>query len=162
MFSMLGAAMYVSKLLMEFLPNVHLIGVFIVATTVVFRKKALYPLYVFVFLVGMFNGFSVWWIPYLYIWTVLWLFTMLIPKKWPAKVRYVLYPLVCAAHGFLYGTLYAPAQALLFHYTLKATIAWIITGLPWDALHGCSNLVCGTVLIFPLIKTFQWMKDHMQ
>ena len=34
-FSVLGAMMYASKMLMEFLPNVHLIGVFVIALTVV-------------------------------------------------------------------------------------------------------------------------------
>ena len=57
-FSMLGAMMYASKVLMELLPNIHLIGVFIVALTVVYRKKALYPLYVFVFVTGLLNGFA--------------------------------------------------------------------------------------------------------
>ena len=38
-FAMLGALMYMSKWLMEFLPNIHLIGVIIVAITVVYRKK---------------------------------------------------------------------------------------------------------------------------
>ena len=42
-FGMLGALMYASKVLMEALPNVHLLGVFVVALTVVYRKKALYP-----------------------------------------------------------------------------------------------------------------------
>ena len=37
---MLGAVLYASKVAMEFLPNVHLIGVLIVAITVVYRKKA--------------------------------------------------------------------------------------------------------------------------
>ena len=45
-FGMLGAAMYASKLLMEFLPNVHLLGVFTIAVTIVYRKKALYPIYI--------------------------------------------------------------------------------------------------------------------
>ena len=47
-FGMLGALMYASKMVMEGFPNIHLIGVFIVATTVVYRKKALFPIYVFV------------------------------------------------------------------------------------------------------------------
>ena len=64
-FGMLGALMYASKVLMEILPNIHLIGVFIIAITVVYRKKALYPLYLFVFLTGLLNGFGTWWIPYL-------------------------------------------------------------------------------------------------
>ena len=72
-FSMLGAVMYASKVIMEFAPNIHLIGVFTIAFTVVYRKKALYPIYVYVFLTGMFHGFATWWVPYLYLWTVLWL-----------------------------------------------------------------------------------------
>ena len=42
-FGMLGALMYASKLAMEILPNIHLLGTFIVSITVVYRKKALYP-----------------------------------------------------------------------------------------------------------------------
>ena len=34
-FAMLGAVMYASKLLMELIPNVHLLGVLVVAFTVV-------------------------------------------------------------------------------------------------------------------------------
>ena len=44
-FSMLGAVMYASKILMDLAPNIHLIGVFIVAFTIVYRQKALYPIY---------------------------------------------------------------------------------------------------------------------
>ncbi len=47
-FAMLGAVMYASKLLMELIPNVHLLGVLVVAFTVVYRKKALYPIYIYV------------------------------------------------------------------------------------------------------------------
>ena len=43
-FSMLGAIMYASKMIMEVAPNIHLLGAFIVAFTVVYRKKALYPI----------------------------------------------------------------------------------------------------------------------
>ena len=82
-FSMLGAIMYCSKLIMEAFPNIHLIGVLTVAFTVVYRKKALYPIYIFVLLSGLLSGFSTWWIPYLYIWTVLWGVTMLLPENMP-------------------------------------------------------------------------------
>ena len=150
-FGMLGALMYASKLLMEFLPNVHLLGMFIVAETVVYRKKALFPLYVFIFLVGMFNGFNTWWIPYLYIWLPLWGVTMLLPRNMPAKLAPVIYMIVSACHGFLFGTLYAPFQALAFGLNFKGTIAWIIAGLPWDAVHGAGNFVAG-ILIVPVIK----------
>ena len=152
--SLLGAIMYASKMIMEVFPNVHLLGVFTVAITVVYRKKALYPIYIYVFLNGLFSGFSTWWIPYLYIWTVLWGATMLLPKKIPENLKPIVYMCLCAAHGFLFGTLYAPAQALLFGLDFKATVAWIIAGLPWDFVHGVSNFFCGT-LICPIITVLK-------
>ena len=148
-FGMLGALMYASKMLMEVLPNVHLIGVFVIATTIVYRKKALYPIYVFILLTGLLSGFAMWWIPYLYIWGVLWAVTMLLPKNIKPQKATILYMIVCALHGFLYGTLYAPAQALLFGLDFKGMIDWIIVGLPYDLIHGVSNFFCG-LLITPL------------
>lgn len=150
-FAMLGALMYASKLLMEIAPNIHLLGVFTIAMTVVYRKKALYPIYTYVFLNGIFAGFAVWWVPYLYLWTLLWGVTMLLPTKMPRKIAPLVYMTVCALHGFLYGTLYAPAQAIFFHLNWKGMIAWIIAGLPWDCIHGFSNFCCG-ILIVPLIS----------
>lgn len=153
-FGMLGGVMYASKLLMDALPNIHLIGVFIVALTVVYRFKALYPIYIFILLTGLFNGFGTWWIPYLYIWAFLWGATMLLPQKLPTKAAPFIYMGICGLHGFLYGTLYAPAQAIIFHLSFKSTIAWIVAGLPFDFIHGISNIICG-LLIVPLIKTLR-------
>ena len=143
LFGMLGAVMYCSKVLMEFLPNVHLLGSLTVAYTIAFRKKALYPIYVYVFLNGLFAGFSMWWIPYLYVWTVLWAVVMLLPKK---TNRFV-YMLVCSSHGFLFGTLYAPAQAIMYGLSFQGMIAWIIAGLPYDCIHGISNFFTGLIIL---------------
>lgn len=153
-FAMLGALMYMSKLLMDALPNIHLIGVFIVAITVVYRKKALYPLYIFVLIAGLLGGFSAWWVPYLYIWTVLWGMTMLLPKNLPPKAAPVIYMVVCSLHGFIYGILYAPAQALMFGFDFKGMLAWIAAGFPFDITHGISNFLCGS-LIVPLIHAIR-------
>ena len=159
-FAMLGALMYASKMIMEVAPNVHLLGVFTIAFTVVYRKKALYPIYVYVLLNGIFCGFATWWIPYLYLWTLLWGATMLLPKKIPAKVCPLVYMLLCAAHGFLFGTLYAPAQALLYGLNFQKMIAWIIAGLPWDFVHGVSNFFCG-ILIVPIIKVLTLLERNL-
>lgn len=153
-FGMLGAVMYASKVLMEFLPNIHLLGVLTVAITIVYRKKALYPIYVYVFLNGLLSGFNMWWIPYLYIWTILWGAVMLLPKNMPDKIKPVVYAVVCSLHGFLYGMLYAPAQAIMFGLDFKGMVAWIIAGLPYDAIHGISNLLCG-VLIMPIVSVLK-------
>ncbi len=146
----LSALMVTSKLLMEWLPNVHLIGVLIIAITVVYRAYALYPIYIFVFLIGLFNGFGLWWYPYLYIWTVLWGVTMLLPKKMPKKLSVIVYMIVCGLHGLLFGVLYAPFQALAFGFDFERTLAWIASGLYFDITHCISN-VCGGILIVPII-----------
>ena len=148
-FAMLGAIMFCSKVIMEALPNVHLLGTFTMTYTVVFRKRALIPIYVYVMLNGLYAGFNMWWIPYLYVWTVLWGITMLLPRRMPRRVGGIVYPLVCCLHGLAFGTLYAPAQALMFGMNFKATVTWIISGLPWDAIHGVGNLFAG-MLIVPL------------
>ena len=160
-FAMLGAVMYASKVIMELAPNIHLLGVFTVAYTVVYRKKALYPIYTYVLLNGIFSGFAAWWIPYLYLWTVLWGAVMLLPKNMPKKIQPIVYMGVCAAHGFLFGTLYAPAQALLFGMSFQGMIAWIIAGLPWDFIHGVSNFFCG-LLIMPLISILRLAENSME
>lgn len=153
-FAMLGTLMYVSKMLMQWLPNIHLLGVFIVASTVVYRAKALYPLYVYVFLDGLFSGFSVWWLPYLYVWTVLWAFAMILPKNMNKKIKPFVYMGTSGLHGFLFGTLYAPVQAIVYGFDFKTTLAWIVAGFPFDITHGISNIICGT-LICPLIMLLQ-------
>lgn len=157
-FAMLGAVMYASKVIMEFAPNVHLLGVFTVAFTVVYRQKALYPIYIYIFLNGLFSGFAIWWIPYLYIWAMLWAAVMLLPKKMPKKIEPVVYMVVCALHGFLFGTLYAPAQALFFGLNFDGMIAWIVAGIPWDIIHGVSNFLSGC-LIVPIISVLRFMEN---
>lgn len=158
-FAMLGAIMFASKKIMEVLPNIHLLATFIIAFTVVYRRKALYPLYVYILLEGIFCGFGMWWIPYLYIWTILWGVVMLLPKHMPVKVACVVYAMVGALFGLSFGTLYAPAQALMFRLDLKGTLAWIVAGLPFDLIHAADNLISG-LLIYPLIKLLRKLNHY--
>lgn len=148
-FAMLGTVMYISKIVMEFLPNIHLLGVLTVVYTVVYRRKALIPIYIYVMLNGLLAGFNFWWLPYTYIWTILWGVVMLLPQNMPRKFAIPIYSILCGVHGFAFGTLYAPAQALMFGLNFKQTVAWIITGIPFDVIHGISNLGLG-LLIVPL------------
>ena len=146
---MFAAMMLVSKLIMEFLPNVHLLGMFTILLTVVFRVKALIPIYLYVFLQGLYAGFNIWWLPYIYIWTILWALARLIPRGIPPRAAAIVYPMVCALHGFAYGALYSPAQAFMLGLDLEQTLAWIVAGIPWDIMHGIGNFVAG-LLIAPL------------
>ena len=160
-FAMLGTVMFCSKIIMEVLPNIHLLGMFTMTYTVVFRKKALIPIYIYVIMNGLYAGFSMWWIPYLYIWAVLWAITMLLPKNMPKKVKLIVYPAVCCIHGLAFGILYAPVQAMMFGMNLNQMTAWIISGFAWDLAHGIGNLIAG-LLIIPLSEFLQkLMKNNV-
>lgn len=60
----------------------------------------------------------------------------------------------------LFGTLYAPAQAILFGLSFKGMIAWIIAGLPWDFVHGISNFFCG-ILIVPIVTLLRKLEKQV-
>ena len=161
LFAMLGMIMFVSKLVMEFLPNLHLLGMLTMVYTLTFRTKALVPIYVYVFVNGLYAGFATWWVPYLYVWTVLWGITMLLPRRMPRWLCCVVYPLVCGLHGLAFGILYAPAQALLFGLNWKMTIAWIVAGLPFDAIHAVGNVLAG-LLIVPMAELLKKLNRSPQ
>ena len=156
-FAMLGALMFASKLIMEVLPNIHILGMLIMVYTITFRSKALIPMYVWIMLNGLFAGFATWWIPYLYIWTVLWGVTMLLPKKMPRGVAAIVYPLVCSLHGMFFGVLYAPAQALLFGLDFEGMLAWIAAGFVFDFTHAIGNFAAG-LLILPMSQLLTKLK----
>ena len=143
--------MYLGDILMEMFPNIHFVGMLTVVYTLVYRKKALIPLYIYVFLNGLFAGFNLWWMPYLSIWTILWGISMLIPRKLHPIWLWVISSVICALHGFAFGALYSPAQAIMFGLNFKQTIAWIIAGIPFDIIHGIGNFVASAIVILPLV-----------
>lgn len=161
LFAFLGALMFVSKQLLEFLPNIHMLGMFTMLYTIVYRKKALIPIYIFVLLEGILAGFAMWWIPYLYIWTILWGVTMLLPRNMSPKRAAPVYMVVCGLHGLCYGTLYAPFQALWMGYSFKTMLAWIVSGLPWDAIHAAGNVGMG-LLVYPLSRVLGRLDENMR
>lgn len=147
-FALFGSMMFALKVVMAPLPNIHPLGMFIMVLTVVYRVKALIPIYIYVILEGIvFPG--VWWFPYLYIWTVLWGITMLLPKKMKPAVAAVVYPAVCGIYGLLFGVLYAPAEALIYGMNFEQMIAWIALGTGFDVIHAIGNTAMGC-LVLPL------------
>ena len=65
--ALIGAMMFVSKMLMAALPNIHLNAVLIILVACFFGIKALYSVAVYIMLEGLIFGFGLWWLSYLYI-----------------------------------------------------------------------------------------------
>ena len=102
-FAMLGAMMFSSKILLEAIPNVHMLGMFTMVSANVYRIKGLIPVYGYAAIVCFYAGFAPWCLIHLYVWAVLWGMTMLIPQRLPNGVKAVIYPIICALHGLCYG-----------------------------------------------------------
>jgi hypothetical protein len=154
-FALLGALIFCSFKIIEQIPGVQTVALMIAAYTLVYRVKALAPIYVYVMLYGVTSGFANWWLPYLYIWLPLWGAFLLLPKALERK-KYALpiYAGICALHGICFGLLYAPAQALMFGLSFNGTIAWIAAGLPFDIAQAVNNLFMG-LMILPLAKVIR-------
>ena len=160
-FAVLGTVMFVSKLAMEALPNIHLLSMLTIVYTVVYRAKGLIPVMIGMLLIGLVNGFALWWVPYLYIWPLLWAVTMLLPKNMPVKIAAPVYSVLCALHGLAFGTLYAPFQAVMYGLSVKAMFAWIAAGFAFDITMAIGNL-CASVLIIPLVTVLRKLeKKHL-
>ncbi len=147
-FAMLGAVMFVSKVIMEWLPNIHLLGTLVIAYTITYRAKALFPIYAYVFANGLWEGFKPFdWLPETYLWLILWGITMLLPKNMPPRFAAIVYMIVSALHGLLFDVFYAPA------YVLFAGISWerlgmiLLVGIPYNILHAVGNFALGTLII---------------
>jgi len=155
LFSLFGAILFGCKFFLEGIPNVHPLALFIVALTLVYRSKALYPIYVFVLLDGVREGFAAWWIPYLYVFLPLWAAGMLMPRGQslksglPRKLAMPILMLACGLQGLAFGTMMAPVMAWSMHLGFKGMLAWIVAGLSFDAMHAVNNIAFGA-LILPL------------
>ncbi len=151
LFALFGAIMYLTAQI-DIVPNMHPLALFIAAFTVVYRAKALIPIYIFVFLEGLMGGFAPWWYPYLYIWAVLWLLIMLIPRNIPELAAGALIVIAAALHGIAFGLMYMPYNCfVLYGGDWGLAYTSLIYGLSFDVLHAVGNFV-SALLTIPLVR----------
>ena len=143
--ALLSAILYVSKVALEFLPNVELVSLLTVLYTLVSGKEAFLIVTVFNLFELIQWGFGTWWVSYLYVWPLLVLITLLLKRV--IKEEFLIWSVVSGLFGLIFGSLFAivylpvdPAYAL----------AYWISGLPWDVWHGVCNFVLMLVIGKPL------------
>ncbi|MCI7189769.1 MAG: hypothetical protein MR998_03875 [Lachnospiraceae bacterium] len=152
--ALLSAILYVSKVALEFLPNVELVSLLTVLYTLVFGKEAFLIVTVFNLFELIQWGFGTWWVSYLYVWPLLVLITLLLKKI--IKEEFLIWSVVSGLFGLIFGSLFAivylpvdPAYAL----------AYWISGLPWDVWHGVCNFVLMLVIGKPLYLLLKKIKN---
>lgn len=134
--ALLSAILYVSKVALEFLPNVELISLLTILYALVFGREVFLIITVFNLFELIQWGAGIWWISYLYVWPLLAFVTLLLKRT--IKEEFLIWSVVSGLFGLIFGSLFAlayipidPAYALTY---------WI-SGLPWDVWHGACNFV---------------------
>jgi energy-coupling factor transport system substrate-specific component len=128
------------------LPNIEPVTLLIMLYTRMFHRRTLYIIYAFALLEGLLYGFGIWWIMYLYVWTLLWLaVTLLGPDQHP-----VVMAVTAGVFGLVFGALCAIPY--IFISGIPTAFAWWVAGIPFDLIHGVSNFLIALVLYAPLSR----------
>lgn len=149
LFGILGALTFGAKVAMSFLPNIEPVSLFVMLYAVVFGRKSIYPIYLYVLLEILFYGIQLWNINYLYVWAILALGAWLLRKS----ENGLAWALLSGVFGLLFGFLCAPVY--LFSGGLGFAVSWWISGIPFDLLHCAGNFVMALVLFMPLRRLLE-------
>lgn len=144
-----GALLFVAQVALSFLPNIELVSLLVIVYTLVFRGKVVPMLAVFILLEGLFYGFGLWWLSYLYLWPVLagvsWLC-----RKVEGSFSWAL---ISAAYGMCFGALCALPYLLTSGF--PAALSYWVAGIPFDLAHCVGNFVAALALYAPLRRALE-------
>lgn len=143
-------------MLFPFLPNVELVSLLIMLFTRVFGRKVLYIIYIFVLLQGVIYGFHLWWVTYLYVWTVLAFLTWL--------CRAFDSPWFMAALSGLFGLMFGALDAIpyLFIGGIPMAVSRWFAGIPFDLIHCAGNFALCLALWKPLQKALRLCAERFR
>lgn len=149
----LSAILFVGQVGMAFLPNIEPVSTLIILYTLTYKRRVFPVIYTFVLLEGVLFGFGIWWVSYLYIWSILALLVLALPKMDSA----VLWAVVSGAFGLSFGALCAIPY--LISGGPGAAFAYWAAGIPYDILHCLGNFVLTLVLYHPLLRLLKRLHD---
>ena len=156
LFGMLGALTFAAKLVMMGLPNIEPVSLMVMLFAVVFGKKALYPIYVYVTLEILYYGINTWSICYLYIWLILALGAWLIrSSKEPLA-----WAMLSGVFGLLFGALCGIVDIFIGGFAY-AVAKWT-SGILFDIYHCVGNFVIALFLFCPLRNLIQKLYARMR
>lgn len=144
--ALFSAIIFVSQIVLASVPNVNVVTLlFIVYTYNLGFKKTYLILFVFNVLMGITYGFGYWIIGYFWIYGILIILSKIFTKLF--KDNSLQWSLFGLFYGFLFGFLFAINDSYFVGVNL---IAYYIRGIPFDIIHGFSNMLALLFLFTPL------------
>ena len=141
---MMTAAAFAGQIAMSFLPNIEIVTLLFILYTLVLGKKVFLVIYAFVLLEGIFYGFGLWWLNYLYIWTILAIVVLMFRKQ----DSVLFWSIISGFYGLTYGALCSLIH--LFIGGPNTAFAYWVSGLGFDVTHCIGNVVVCLILFKPL------------
>ena len=151
--AMMGALIFAVKLALSGIPNIQLNAPLMILTTVFFGWKALCSVAIYVLLEGLFFGFHVYWVSYVFIWPLLVVLAMFLRRfdLFQGENAALPWAVAAAFWGLLFGPLmYIPWFCIMGGW--EGYFAMWIAGIPFDLTHMAGNFVFTLVLYWPLYK----------
>ena len=142
-YGILSAVLLAAQVSLGFLPNIEIVTLLILVYTLVFRKKYSLSFIIFVFLEGLIYGFGLWWINYLYVWSIQHssLFLSGNDSVW-------FWSILSGIYGITFGALCTiPYFAI---GGISGAFAYWTSGLLFDIIHCISNFIVCLVLFKPI------------
>ena len=156
LFSVLGALTFAAKYVMSGLPNIEPVSLMVMLFAVVFGRKCLYPIYLYVMMEFLFYGLNLWSINYLYIWTVLAVGAYLL-----RKMEHPLgWAILSGAFGLLFGALCGIVDVFIGGFGYAAA-KWV-SGIPFDIAHCIGNFVIALLLFRPMRELMEKLYGRMK
>lgn len=148
---MMLAMVEVAKQALAAIPNVELVTFLFLVFAILFGRRAILVSWAFTAVETMIHGVNLWVIMYLYIWPLEILLVMLLHRRFPRdEDGYWWYSVFAALFGLLFGAMCSVPY--LFLGGPRVAIAWWIAGIPYDILHGISNLILCLILFRPVMR----------
>lgn len=141
------------QLALSGLANIELVSLLVILFTLNFKRAAIYSIYIFALLEGLIYGFHLWWIMYLYVWTILAGITWLC-RKMESPLGWAV---VSGAFGLIFGALCSIPYLFIGGYAMAA--AYWVSGIPFDLTHCAGNFLLCFILWKPLSRTFEKIRD---
>ena len=130
-----GVLLYVLQVALGFMPNIEPVSLLIILFTLVFKRRIIGILAVFILLEGLTYGFGTWWFMYLYVWPILAFVTHLFRRMESSLGWAILSAAFGLAFGFMCSWVY---------FVIGGTgggIAYFLSGMMFDIVHCAGNFV---------------------
>ncbi len=148
--ALIASIVFVTQIVMAALPNIEIVSFLFIIYAIHFPlKQSLTASYIFCLLEGLFFGFGIWWVMYLYVWQIL----IIISWSFRKMNFSVFWAVIAGIFGLFFGALCSIPYIVAGGFF--AGFAWWVNGIFYDVIHAISNFLIMLALYRPMSNFFK-------